>query len=211
MGISSALSATGAVPVGVVNPFAGATAPAGWLMCFGQAVSRTQYPILFSTLSTTYGVGDGSTTFNIPDMRGRAVAGKDDMGGTAASRITNAVAGITATTLGASGGNQTMHGHSHANTAAFTGTAGTTGGINSNHNHSYNEPYNTSGAGPAGSYGFYFYSRGAVTGTVSSDTTHNFTPSGTVAMTNATFPTSGAGTSQNIQPTLILNYIIKAQ
>jgi len=106
MAISSALGMANAVPVGVVNPFAGATAPSGWLLCYGQAISRTQYPVLFTTLSTTYGSGDGSTTFNIPDMRGRAVAGKDDMGGTAASRLTSTV--LTASnTLGATGGTET--------------------------------------------------------------------------------------------------------
>ena len=62
-------------PVGVIQPFAGVNAPAGWLFCDGSAISRIQYPELFSALSTTYGSGDGSTTFNIPDMRGRMPVG----------------------------------------------------------------------------------------------------------------------------------------
>jgi microcystin-dependent protein len=73
------------------------------LLCFGQAISRTVYSTLFTAIGTTYGVGDGSTTFLLPDMRGRVVAGQDDMGGTSANRIDNAVNGDT---LGAAGGSQ---------------------------------------------------------------------------------------------------------
>lgn len=57
-------------PAGVVQAFAGSAAPTGWLLCDGSAISRTTYAALFTALSTTYGVGDGSTTFNLPDMRG---------------------------------------------------------------------------------------------------------------------------------------------
>ena len=63
-------------PVGVIEAFAGVNAPAGWLFCDGSAISRIQYPELFSALGTTYGSGDGSTTFNIPDLRGRMPFGK---------------------------------------------------------------------------------------------------------------------------------------
>ena len=203
MAISSALGSAGAVPVGVVNPFAGATAPSGWLLCYGQAVSRTQYPVLFNTLSTTYGSGDGSTTFNIPDMRGRAVVGKDDMGGTAASRITNAVSGITATTLGAVGGNQVVQEHTHT----FTGTASTTGNDNTDHTHSYQTVYNTSAVMAAGSSYYVYYPTSTSTGGRSAFHQHSFTPAGT----NSNFPATAGGQSQNVQPTIILNYIIKAQ
>ena len=61
--------------IGVVQQFAGSTAPSGWLMCNGQAVSRTEYSQLFSVIGTTYGAGDGSGTFNVPDMRGRVGVG----------------------------------------------------------------------------------------------------------------------------------------
>ena len=77
-----------------------------WLLCDGSAVSRTTYSALFQAISTTWGVGDGSTTFNVPDLRGRATFGRDDMGGSTASRITNAGSGIVGTTLGATGGAQ---------------------------------------------------------------------------------------------------------
>lgn len=63
-------------PVGVIEAFAGVNSPAGWLFCDGSAISRIQYPELFSALGTTYGSGDGSTTFNLPDLRGRMPFGK---------------------------------------------------------------------------------------------------------------------------------------
>lgn len=110
-------------PSGVTLPYAGSTAPTNWLLCDGSAVSRTTYAALFTALGTTYGSGDGSTTFNIPDLRGRAPRGKDDMGGTAANRVTSAGSGIDGLTLGASGGAETvtlsaaqMPSHLHNNT-----------------------------------------------------------------------------------------------
>ena len=80
------------------------------MLPFGQAISRTTYATLFSLVSTTFGVGDGSTTFNVPDLRGRAVAGLDNMGGSAASRITVAGGNFDGTVLGGAGGgeNQTL-------------------------------------------------------------------------------------------------------
>lgn len=62
-------------PVGVISLFSGTTAPNGWLICDGSAVSRTTYANLFSVIGTTYGTGDGSTTFNIPDLQGRVPVG----------------------------------------------------------------------------------------------------------------------------------------
>ena len=62
-------------PIGVVSQFAGATAPSGWLICDGTAVSRTTYASLFAVIGTTYGEGDESTTFNLPDFRGRMAIG----------------------------------------------------------------------------------------------------------------------------------------
>ena len=74
------------MPTGMVVPYAGAVAPDGWLLCQGQAVSRTTYAQLFSVIGTTYGSGDGSTTFNLPDMRGRVAVGSDANWGCAAKR-----------------------------------------------------------------------------------------------------------------------------
>lgn len=72
---------------GFVQEYYGTTLPAGWLWCDGSAVSRATYSPLFAALGTTYGDGDGSTTFNLPDKRGRTAIGRDDMGGAGAGRI----------------------------------------------------------------------------------------------------------------------------
>jgi microcystin-dependent protein len=128
----------GLAPTGVVLPFAGSTAPTGWSLCFGQAVSRTTFSALFTAISTTYGVGNGTTTFNLPDLRGRVAAGEDDMGGTAASRLTTGGSGVNGASLGASGGTEThtlttaqmpSHTHSYIGGAngAGTGTVGAAG------------------------------------------------------------------------------------
>lgn len=60
---------------GSITMYAGATAPNGWLICDGSAISRTDYADLFNVIGTTYGSGDGSTTFNIPDLQGRVPVG----------------------------------------------------------------------------------------------------------------------------------------
>lgn len=91
---------------GTIKPWGSATIPAGWLLCFGQAINRTTYSALFTVLGTTFGVGDGSTTFNIPDLRGRVPAGKDDMGGSPATRLTSTTISPNGQTLGATGGDQ---------------------------------------------------------------------------------------------------------
>ena len=79
------------MPTGMVVPYAGAAAPDGWLLCQGQAVSRTTYAQLFSVIGTTYGSGDGSTTFNLPDMRGRVAVGSDANLGAKAGAKTHAL------------------------------------------------------------------------------------------------------------------------
>lgn len=121
---------------GTIAPFAGGTIPAGWLACGGQAVSRATYAGLFAAISTTFGAGDGSTTFNLPDMRGRAPFGKDDMGGVAANRLTSGGSGVAGATLGAAGGGETVTlttaqipSHTHVQTivgGALGGNFGTT-------------------------------------------------------------------------------------
>lgn len=62
-------------PVGGVQAYAGSTAPNGYLLCDGQAVSRTTYADLFDVIGTTYGTGDGSTTFNVPNLKGKVLVG----------------------------------------------------------------------------------------------------------------------------------------
>jgi microcystin-dependent protein len=93
------------VPIGGSIDYWGTTAPnSSFVLAYGQAISRTTYSSLFSLFSTTFGSGDGSTTFNVPDLRGRVVAGADGMGGSSAGRLTDAVSGIDA--LGDAGGAQ---------------------------------------------------------------------------------------------------------
>ena len=108
----------------------GATPGAGWLLCYGQAISRADYSLLFTAIGTANGAGNGTTTFNVPDLRGRTIVGLDNMGGSAANRITSGGSGIAGTTLGAVGGTET-HTLSTAQLASHThsvpsGGAGTT-------------------------------------------------------------------------------------
>jgi hypothetical protein len=91
-GVSKSISAGFLIPTGVTLPFAGASAPTGWLICDGSAVSRTTYVNLFVVLSTTWGVGDGSLTFNIPDMREKVPVGI----GTSGTLITSTGSAVSA-------------------------------------------------------------------------------------------------------------------
>ena len=111
--------ATGAVPIGGQIPYGGLVAPTGFVLCYGQALSRSTFAALFAVIGTRYGNGDGSTTFNVPDKRGRTSFGRDNMGpagdgtGTPANRITNAVSNIVGTQVGTNGGSQAMPVHTH--------------------------------------------------------------------------------------------------
>ena len=66
------------LPIGSIISFAGSLSPEGWLICNGQTVSRTAYNRLYAVLGTIYGSGDGSTTFNLPDLGGRVIVGVSD-------------------------------------------------------------------------------------------------------------------------------------
>ena len=92
-----------ALPTGTVLPFAGPTAPTLFLLCQGQAVSRVTYADLFGIIGTTYGAGDGSTTFTLPDLRGRSVFGYDST-----QSEFNA--------LGKKGGQKDVQAHTHTTT-----------------------------------------------------------------------------------------------
>jgi len=168
-----------ALPSGVVSPYAGATAPSGWLLCYGQAIDRTTYAALFTAISTTYGSGDGSTTFNVPDLRGRVVAGQDDMGGTSANRLTDQTGGLNGDTLGDTGGTET-----HTLTGAQSGI-----------------PAHTHPA-PSGQTGYITNGTGAL-GIGSGSGNDVSTATGASSAANA------SAAHNNVQPTIILNYIIK--
>jgi len=180
------------LPLGVCVDFAGAVAPTNWLLCYGQAVSRVTYADLFAAIGTVHGTGDGSTTFNLPDYRGRASAGKDDMGGSNASRLSE----FSGTTLGAGVGaqNQTlttaqMPSHDHG---AATGSAGA-------HSHTigFDQYFGfVPGGGGAGPY--YPTTSGAASTSGAADHTHSIAAQG------------GGDAHPNVQPTIIMNKIIKA-
>ena len=173
------------VPSGALMPYAGTSAPTGFLLCDGSAVSRTTYATLFSAISTTYGSGDSSSTFNLPDLRGRVIAGQDDMGGASANRLTNQTGGINGDNLGDTGGSET-----HALTTAQLAS----------HTHSF------SGSGSTTAMTFLNdglgVNRGG-SGQSSSSNTISVSISGTTG-------SAGSGSAHNnVQPTIILNYIIK--
>jgi len=86
-GWNGTVSGIGSIQVGIVVDFAGSVAPTQWLLCFGQNVSRTTYARLFAVIGTTYGSGDGSTTFGLPDLRGTVTAGLNNMGGVASTNL----------------------------------------------------------------------------------------------------------------------------
>lgn len=109
----SALAGGSVFPVGIPFPWPGAVVPTGFLLCYGQAISRTDYPLLYANLGTTWGIGDGSTTFNLPDLRGRVIAGLDGMGGSAANRVTSGISGINGNLLGSTGGDERVQQHNH--------------------------------------------------------------------------------------------------
>lgn len=73
--LATASGTTAVLPAGLVLPFAGSSIPSGWVDCDGSAISRSTYALLFTAIGTTYGVGDGSTTFNVPDLRDRVAIG----------------------------------------------------------------------------------------------------------------------------------------
>lgn len=184
----------GASPCGSIMPFAGATIPAGWLLCNGAAVSRTTYSSLFAALggiSSPWGLGDGSTTFNVPDLRNRVPTGKGSE---------------TFGTLGAIGGAETMslqEAHLAAHTHTFSGTTSNNG----NHNHA--PPVAVSYGGSAGNYrnllttNTPLWSGADWNCAVSVGGDHNHTYSGTTS-------SKGSGQSFGIlQPYAVVNYIIK--
>jgi microcystin-dependent protein len=157
-------------PAGAIEAYAGSTAPTGWLLSFGQAVSRTTYANLFAVISTTYGVGDGSTTFNLPDLRGRAVAGVDNMGGTDAGRLS------ISNTLGTTTGAET-----HTLSSAEMPS------------HRHDIQRSNSAATSVGADASAHYRISADSG----------------ATITTTQNTGGGGAHNNMQPTIVLNYIIK--
>lgn len=211
------------IPKGLLAPYAGSTAPTGWLLCYGQSDLNTYtYRFLHAAISNTYGgtaFSDGVTntagaitTFNVPDLRGRVIAGVDNMGGTDAGRLD------LANTLGTSAGTQNttldatqMPVHNHTITVDNTNLA---------HSHvwRWNETsngandYNPLDAGVGGQgqvmFGVDTSTGQTATYTVTTDNAlgnhaHTASSGNAGGTANVTQPHS------NLQPTLLLNYIIK--
>lgn len=206
------------LPAGIIAPYGGpitvhadaSTAtptsnqpPPGWLWCAGQAVSRTTYSALFTAIGTSHGTGDGATTFNVPDLRGRVVTGVDNMGGSDAGRIG------TSNTLGTAAGTGTittshMPSHSHdlaSHTHSFSATTSTDG----SHNH---------GVAFTGNLGTNGGSSGNFAGSdrdyaSSSDGSHSHSLSGTTGAAAGNTGNSGSG-SEFLPPHMVLHFVIKA-
>lgn len=192
-------SAVAGTPTGVTAPFAGSSAPSGWLLCDGSAVSRATYADLFATISTTYGVGDGSTTFNLPDLRGRNPLGLDNMGGTSANRVTSA----QADTLGGTLGSETDSG-SGTTSGTTDGHTLTTAQIPS-HSHTIS-PVTVAATG----FGGTNLGRTVQDGATSSNTTDAAGGGGSHSHGLTNVPTTiTMDTGANMSPQLSMNYIIK--
>ena len=120
-------------PTGTVSPFVGTTAPTGHLSCDGSVVSRTTYSALFAVIGTSHGEGDGSTTFHLPDYRGRFLRGTDESAGRdpdAGSRTAANTGGNSGDAVGAVQGD-VFQGHWHQaanNTLVIRNIAGSGGG-----------------------------------------------------------------------------------
>lgn len=182
------------LPPGMIVAYAVDAAPEGWLLCAGQQVSRSTYARLFAVLSTTWGTGDGTTTFNVPDLRGRVIAGQDDMNGVSASRLTGLTNGVNGNNFAAAGGLQSttltsteLPAHTHSITDPGHGHPGSTA------------PNQSAGAG-------FTVAGGGSTQVGGSQLITIATGSTGITATNST----GSGAAfNNVQPTLIMNYIIK--
>jgi microcystin-dependent protein len=188
------------IPIAGGLDYWGSTAPnSSFAFPVGQAISRTTYSALFGLVGTTYGSGDGSSTFNLPDKRGRVSAATDDMGGSSAFRLTSASIGFGVVAHpGAVGGaeNHTLT-DAEIPPVSFSGTTNTE---NQSHTHS---------GVATGAAGFYSSPGGATivvqsinsgtSGTENQNHNHNF---------NGNIAGSG-GAHANVQPTIICNYVVR--
>jgi microcystin-dependent protein len=186
--VSPGAASVGGVPTGSIMPYAAATPPAGWLPCDGSAVSRATYADLFGVIGTVWGVGDGSTTFNLPNLEDRFLTGA---GNTYAIAATGGAATVTLATSEIPGHTHTGPSHTH------TGPSHTHTGPSHIHTmgtHTHTGPSHTH-TGPSHTHGL---------GTLDTDTepnhTHSFSdtsggPSSTSAEWNNGSVFSGASTT----------------
>jgi microcystin-dependent protein len=191
-------------PAGCMWIWPGATTslPDGWLLCDFTAVGRTLYSTLFNIIGTTYGVGDGSTTFNLPDMRGRAIVGSG----------TGDATGATAHTRGTKYGEET-HALTVAQIPRHTHTPGTLATGNESAAHSHNFGVNlaqTNNIAQVAAGAAFAAVNGISTGTQNNASNHTHTVT-TGATEDGTTAGLGAGSPahENRTPSLAMNYIIK--
>jgi microcystin-dependent protein len=206
---SGVVSLEAASPTGSVIQTARATAPTGWLLCEGQAVSRSEYSRLFNAIGTAYGNGNGSTTFNIPNLKGRVPVGRDS-------------SQTEFDSLGETGGEKTvaisaaqMPTHSHTGSTGSSGShahTGTTGFGNA----AFHRLVYRAGSGRANNHVTGYDGSGGFGDATDTNYpmqahTHSFTTSTDGSHTHS-FTTDNAGSGQahqNLQPYVVLNYIIK--
>ena len=203
-------------PVGEVTMWTTNTAPTGWLVCDGSAISRTTYSGLFAVIGTVYGAGDGSTTFNLPNLKGRVVVGRDSadadwdtLGETRGSKTHT----LVASEMPSHTHTQTAHNHSQSPHAHFFWVTSTSAG---SHNHTYT--WDDSSTIQRGSGSF---STGSAPTPQTDNTstagahTHDvlgYTANETAVNIEATATnqnTGGGGAHNNIQPSIVLNFIIR--
>ena len=197
--------------VGAIKPWTKATAPAGYLLCDGSAVSRSTYAELFAVIASTYGGGDGSTTFNVPQLQGKMPQGYDgntyNLAGTGgANTVTVAVTNNQSAT---NASNQSV-----TVTVSISNTSLTNAQL-AGHTHSYEKTNGGSVATPGGpsATGTRAGVSGSNTGSSGSGTGHNHshTLSGTLTgnvTTSLTGSVTAAGTN-SFSPFVVVNYIIK--
>lgn len=184
------------VPLAAGMDYWGATTPSSaFAFPIGQAISRTTYAALFALIGTTYGVGDGSTTFNLPDKRGRVSAGFDN--GDITGRL-NGAFGVNAAALGSAGGEQ-----GHTLTLGETAAGITSSGSNA--------ISVTSSANVTQNAIYISYVNAAGGGTIvlnALPTNAALTSTGTNSI-SVTSNNTGGGAHNNVQPTIICNYIMR--
>lgn len=186
------------IPIGGILAYGAVTTPnSNFALLNGQAISRTTYSTLFGLLSTAYGIGDGSTTFNLPDLRGRSPFGDDAMGTSHANRLTNAGSGCNGV-LSSSCGNETQ-------TLTQAQLPAVSIGVNiSDPGHQHGVSFDTNNNGTQGGgvqYTVALRNSGGNTGVSTSTATTGISAS-TAAL--------GSGSAHpNLPPALIIAYIMR--